>query len=364
MARTLTTASGSASRLGRTPAPTGPRVCLYSGAGKLMARSGVGSAMRHQSKMLGSLDSPIVKLWQRPDVVQLNTILPDTVLVAALARTLRIPVVMFAHSTREDFEQSWRGAQTLAPLFERWLGVVYRRGDVVVTPTPYSRGIIENYSIDAPIRVLTNGVDTSFFSGGTAARERFRARYGIPANRKVVLSVGHLMVRKGIVEFRDLARVMPEADFYWAGTAPNAAMTADVRDALADRPSNLHLLGHIEPEKVRDAYAGADLFCFMSHEETQGIVVLEALASGVPVLVRGIPAYDGWLHEGAVHRAGTTLEFERRARAILAGEAPDLTGPGQTLAAQHDLQAVSLDLAAIHDELLVRAGRRYRAIAA
>ncbi len=343
----------------------GLRVCLYSGAGRLMEKSGVGSAMRHQTKMLLALGSQIVKLWRRPDVVQLNTIFPDSVLVACLARALGIPVVVFAHSTREDFEQSWVGARSFAPLFEKWLGVVYRRGDVVVTPTPYSRGIIEKYGIEAPIRVLTNGVDTRFFSGGPAARSRFRMKYGIGADRKVVLSVGHLMVRKGIVEFLDLARRMPEADFYWAGTAPSEAMmTPDVRAALADLPGNVHLMGHVSPDEVRDAYAGADLFCFMSHEETQGIVVLEALSSGVPVLVRDIPVYDGWLHEAAVHRATSTAEFEVKARAILADDAPNLTHAGRLLAAQHDLRAVSYDLAAVHEELLARAGHRPLPIAA
>lgn len=334
---------------------TAPRVCLYSGAGKFMEKSGVGSAMRHQAAMLRTLGSQIVKLWKRPDIVQLNTIFPDSVLVGLLAKALGIPVVVFAHSTREDFEQSWVGAVTFAPLFEKWLGVVYRRGDVVVTPTPYSRSIIEHYNIQAPIRVLSNGVDTRFFSGGAEARARFRTRYSIPEGRKVVLSVGHLMVRKGIVEYIDLARAMPEADFYWAGTAPSEAMmTPEVRAALADLPANLHLMGHVAPDEVRDAYAGADLFCFMSHEETQGIVVLEALSSGVPVLVRDIPVYEGWLHEAAVHRASTTVEFEVAARAILSGEAADLTEAGRRLAAQHDLHVVSGDLAAVHHELLSR----------
>lgn len=334
----------------------GLRVCLYSGAGKVMDKSGVGSAMRHQAAMLGALGARLVQLWRRPHVVQLNTVLPDSVLVGCLARALRIPVVVFAHSTREDFEESWVGARALAPLFEKWLGVVYRRGDVVVTPTPYSRGIIEGYGIHAPIRVLTNGVDTGFFSGGAAARARFRARYGLADETPVVLSVGHLMVRKGIIEFLDLARTMPQCRFFWAGTAPSdALMTAEVRAALADLPPNVHLMGHVAADQVRDAYAGADLFCFMSHEETQGIVVLEALASGVPVLVRDIPVYDGWLDDAAVYRASTTPEFEAKARAILSGVAPRRTEAGRRLAEEHDLQRVSAGLAAVHREALDRA---------
>lgn len=320
-------------------------------------RSGIGSAMRHQRAMLRNAGSRAVEFWERPDIVQLNTVFPDSVIAGAVAKARGIPVVVFAHSTRQDFEGSWIGSRALAPLFEKWLRIVYRGGDVVVTPTPYSRSIIENYGIDAPIRVLTNGVDTEFFSGGPEARARFRTAHGISDDQRVVLSVGHLMTRKGIVEYVDLASSMPEVEFYWAGTVASAAMTPDVRAALDRAPANLHLLGHIPPAEVRDAYAGADLFCFMSHEETQGIVVLEALASGVPVLVRDIPVYADWLPEGVVtYKAATTSEFAHLAQAILDGVAPDLTEAGRSLAAEHDLTRVAEGLASVHDEVLERLG--------
>lgn len=330
--------------MSRRPAGSAPRVCLYEGAGRLARRSGIGSAMRHQAAMLRSAGAELVAPWGRPDVVQLNTVFPDSVLYGALARALGIPVVAFAHSTRQDFEGSWAGSGLVAPLFERWLRLVYAVGDVVVTPTPYSKRLIEGY-VRAPIHVLTNGVDTEFFSGGPAARARFRERHGVPETDPVVLSVGHLMPRKGVVEFVDLARAMPDVRFYWAGTVPRAAMDPRVRAALADPPPNLHLLGHLSPAHVRDAYAGADLFCFLSHEETQGIVVLEALASGVPVLVRDIDVYADWLLDGvAVRKAGTTAPFARVADEVLSGRAPDLTPAGRALAAEHDLRVVAARL--------------------
>lgn len=327
--------------MSRRPAGSAPRVCLYEGAGRLARRSGIGSAMRHQAAMLRSAGAELVAPWGRPDVVQLNTVFPDSVLYGALARALGIPVVAFAHSTRQDFEGSWAGSGLVAPLFERWLRLVYAVGDVVVTPTPYSKRLIEGY-VRAPIDVLTNGVDTEFFSGGPAARARFRERHGLSETDPVVLSVGHLMPRKGVVEFVDLARAMPDVGFYWAGTVPRAAMDPRVRAALTDPPPNLHLLGHLSPADVRDAYAGADLFCFLSHEETQGIVVLEALASGVPVLVRDIDVYADWLPDGvAVRKADTTAQFAQVADEVLSGRAPDLTPAGRALAAEHDLRAIA-----------------------
>ncbi len=337
---------------GPTPVGRAPRVCLYEGMGRIMANSGVGSAMRHQASMLRSVGSELVGFWDKPDIVQINTVFPDTVLVALMARLRGIPVVMYAHSTRQDFEESWRGSHRFAPWFERWLRVVYRCGDVVVTPTPYSKGIIEHYGLEAPIRVLTNGVDTEFFRGTPEARARFRKAHGLTDEQKVVLSVGHLMVRKGIVEFLELARSMPEAAFFWAGSAPTGMMTDEVREAIDAAPDNVHFLGQISRDQVRDAYAGSDLFCFMSHEETQGIVVLEALACGVPVLVRDIPVYDEWLPADTVHRASDARGFRVAAERILHGEAADRTTSGRALARDHDLRVVATQLTGLHRQML------------
>lgn len=325
------------------------RICLYRGAARLADGSGIGSAIRHQSAMLEHAAVTVVPPWGRPHIVQLNTVFPDSVLVGLLARLTGARVVAFAHSTREDFEDSWFGSTTVAPLVERWLALAYRVGHVVVTPTPYSAGIIGRYGLRRPVHVLTNGVDTTYFDGDPAAGRRFRRAHGLTDARPVVLGVGHLMVRKGICEYAQLAEQMPEADFLWAGSMPRAAMTPAVRAAIDGAPPNLRLLGRLPRDQVRAAYAAADLFCFPSHEETQGIVVLEALASGVPVLVRDIGAYAGWLADGVtVHTAASTPDFADRARAILRGDAPDLRAAGRALARTHDVRRVSADLAAIH----------------
>ena len=64
----------------------------------------------------------------------------------------------------------------------------------------------------------------------------------------------------------------------------------------------------------------------MSHEETEGIVVLEALACGIPTVVRDIPVYNGWLREGQnVYKASGTDEFQQKAEGLLTGTLPDLT---------------------------------------
>ncbi|MBO3130448.1 glycosyltransferase [Dermatophilus congolensis] len=315
------------------------RVHHYNGTGRLVTQSGLGAAMRHQRHMLHHPGIRLVRLNEHPDVLVLNTVFPDSVIVGRWARKQGIRVIQFAHSTQQDFENSWAGANHIAPLFGRWLGHVYAGGDAIITPTPYAKKLLTRYQLDAPIYPLTNGVDIDFFHGKPAAGKQFRERHNIAPHTPLVVAVGHLMVRKGFTDWIDLARRIPQAQFYWFGHTPRATMSKAVKRAIDTAPPNVHLPGYVPAAEVRDAYAAANLFCFASHEETEGIVVLEALASGTPTLVRDIPVYDSWLPENEiVHKARNLEEFEHKARAILAGEAPDLTQ-----AARHRMQEYSLD---------------------
>lgn len=80
---------------------------------------------------------------------------------------------------------------------------------------------------------------------------------------------------------------------------------------------------------MQAAYSGADLFLFPSYEETEGIVVLEALAMKIPLLLRDIPVYNGWLEkEKDVYIAKDLNDFEKTARNILEHKLPDLTEHG------------------------------------
>ncbi|MDO5696357.1 MAG: glycosyltransferase [Dermatophilus congolensis] len=326
------------------------KVCVYQGLSSLVRRSGVGQAMRHQEAMLDHLGAERAASFAEPfDVLHLNTVFPDSVAAGLLARARGARVVYFGHSTQQDFRDSWAGANAVAPIFGAWLKLAYSVGHVVVTPTPYSRKIIDTYGTKRPVHALSNGVDTDFFRPDPAARQRFRLRHDLAPQTPVVMSVGHLMPRKGVVDFVGLARRMPHVEFYWFGTAPRVTMPRAVREAIDTAPDNCHFAGFVPRDQIRDAYAGADLFAFLSHEETEGIVVLEAMASGVPVLLRDIPVYDDWLEDGVVvHKAHNLPEFELRARQVLTGELPDVTEAARTRMERNDLRTVARSLAGVY----------------
>lgn len=343
---------------GDTDAPERPlRVLIPRGLARLATQSGIGEAMRHQRRAVEALGHEVVASpWRAFDVVHLNTPFPDTPLLARWARLRGRHALVWAHSTEEDFRDSFTGANAIAPWFRRWIAAIYRTGDAVVTPTAYARSLIARpaYGLRRNIHVLSNGVDTTFFRRDPTARARLREALGLAPAAPVVVSVGLQMVRKGILDWVEVARRLPEVTFVWYGRTDPRMITRDVAAAVAGAPANCLFPGYVRPEVLRDAYAGADAFCFLTHEETEGIVLLEALACETPVVVRDIPIYRDWLPDGEVTHmvrgrgAAVVEDAVRVLTALLAGRLADLTEAGRRAAEQVDLARIAERLADIY----------------
>lgn len=326
---------------------------LYSGGSRIVEKSGVGRAIAHQRNMLHLAGLQVTsRLFSPCDVVQLNTIFPDSAAMAILARLMGKRVVYYGHSTMEDFRNSFKGSSLLAPLFKRWITFCYSLGDVVITPTPYSASILKSYGIRRPIYPVSNGIDTTFFSPSAQRRQSFRARWNITSEEKVVISVGHYIYRKGILDFIELARRMPQVRFFWFGHTNLNLIPTSIRDAIAHAPSNLTFPGFVDREGLREAYCAADVFAFLSHEETEGIVVLEALGCETPILLRDIPVYSNWLHHGQeVYKGKNIDQFQSLLTGMLSGTLPNLSAAGRKVAQARSFSAIGAKLRSIYDSL-------------
>lgn len=326
------------------------RVTLYAGGLSLVRKSGVGQAIMHQKAMLERAGVETTNKWAEPSaVVHINTVFPDSPVAAWLARKQHRKVVYYGHTTMEDFRNSFKCSNLFAPLFRRWIILCYELGDVIITPTPYSKKLLESYGMKNPIYSLSNGIDTDFFAPSKERRAAFRAKYQLLPDTKAVISVGHYIERKGLLDFVELARSMPDVRFFWFGYTNLNLVPKNIRTAIKNAPENLCFPGYVERDELRDAYCGCDLFAFLSKEETEGIVVLEALACGIPTLVRDIPVYEGWLADRKnVYKAKELTEFKEKAKGILTGTLPVLTESGLKVAQERSLEAVGKQLLSIY----------------
>ncbi len=329
------------------------KILIYAGALKKVEKSGVGQAIYHQRDALESVGIPVTfNKKEYFDAVHINTIFPDSFFMALKAKAKGKKVIYYAHSTKEDFKNSFWGSNMLAPFFKWWIKRCYNRGDVLITPTPYSKGLLEGYGLKKRIHPLSNGIDLKNYCRSQIGGCRFREKYGFSPEDKIIISVGHYMNRKGIVDFVELARRMPEYHFVWFGYTPPSACTPDVREATRTQLPNLHFLGRATQEELKEAYSGSDMFLFLTHEETEGIVLLEAMAMKLTVLVRDIPIYKDMLTSGYnVYKADNLDDFERRIRGIFSGVLPSTAEEGYNFVRERDIPVIGKRLKEIYKDL-------------
>ena len=324
------------------------KVLLHTGHYKLIEKSGVGRAIKHQMRALDLNGIPYTTDEKEDyDVIHINTIFPESYFLGKKAKQQGKKVVYHAHSTEEDFKNSFLFSNQLAPLFKKWISKCYSSADLIVTPTPYSKGLLDSYGLNKPVVSISNGIDLDFFErkdeeDGT----RFREEFGFSKEDRIIMSVGLYIERKGIIDFVKLARRMPQYKFIWFGYTNLNTVPREVRNAVETKLDNLVFAGYVASDVLKQAYSGSDLFLFPTYEETEGIVLLEALAMKLPVLVRDIPIFDQWLTDGINgYKAKGLEQFQNKIMAIMEKEVPLLIEQGYKVAQERDLKVIGKQLA-------------------
>ena len=141
------------------------KVLLYTESLKAISKSGLGKAIKHQMK---ALDSAKISYTNDPneqpyDVAHINFYLLKSYRLAKKLRKQDVPVVYHAHSTEEDFRNSFIGSNLVSPLFKKWLCKCYRLGDIIITPTEYSKKLLKSYHLNRKIYAISNGIELEFF---------------------------------------------------------------------------------------------------------------------------------------------------------------------------------------------------------
>jgi 1,2-diacylglycerol 3-alpha-glucosyltransferase len=228
-------------------------------------------------------------LAARVDLVHIHT--PFIAHYAALrfARAHGLPLVATYHTFFEDYLHHY------VPVLPRGIGRFLARHftrsqcaavNALISPSAPMRDALLAYGVTTPIEVLPTGLPLDSYVRGDGAR--FRKRFDLPADRPLLLYVGRVAHEKNI-EFlmRMFVRVRarrPDALFAVAGEGP-------AREHLARQSRSLgvadavRFIGYLDrATELPDCYAAGDAFVFASRTETQGLVLLEAMAQGTPVV--------------------------------------------------------------------------------
>ncbi len=332
------------------------KILLYTEGLKLLSKSGVGRAIHHQKAALQKSNiSYTTDIDDNYDLVHINTVGPYSSHLAKKARKQGKKVILHAHSTEEDFRDSFFFANSISPLFKKRLVYTYNLADHIVTPTPYSKALLESYSLKPPITDISNGIDLDRFSRDSEAGKNFRHTYGFQPDDTLILSVGLQIKRKGILDFIEIARKTPEFIFVWCGYTQPYLLTREVRTAMKNAPSNVRFLGYVT--NMPGAYSGCDCFFMPTYEETEGIVVLEAMAAQCPVVLRDIPVYNGWLTDKVhCYKERTQEGFIQALYTCTAEDTHSMTHAAYDIVEARSLENIGKKLSALYKTVIRKDG--------
>lgn len=330
------------------------KVLLYTEGEKIVGKSGLGKAIKHQQK---ALDLVGIEWTTDPkeyyDILHINTYFPVSYEFAKKAKKNGKKIVYHAHSTEEDYRDGFILAKQTSSMFKKWLIKCYSLGDIIVTPTLYSKKLLDSYNMHRKIYAISNGIEIDKFKNNPKLGKLFRETYGYTSEDKVIIGIGLYIERKGIVDFVELAKRMPEYKFIWFGYSSLSVATKPVKDAVNTELDNLIFAGYVESEMIIGAMSGCDLYLFPTLEETEGIPIIEACACKCKALIRDIPVFDGWLQDGKnVYKAKDVDEFELKIKQIINNELPDLTDEAYKVAYDRRLEVVGENLKKVYQEVL------------
>jgi 1,2-diacylglycerol-3-alpha-glucose alpha-1,2-glucosyltransferase len=155
--------------------------------------------------------------------------------------------------------------------------------------------------------------------------------------------------------FVQTAQRLSEYQFIWYGHRMNKLLMYDkeMDQAIKNSPPNLQFSGYVED--IQAAYSSGDLFFFPSHEENQGIVLLEAAVAKLPIITRDLPVYQNWLKDEIHCLKGKDLDdFVKLIRQGMedASLREKLTDNAYQMAQNHRLEKIGDELIRLYKEFI------------
>jgi glycosyltransferase involved in cell wall biosynthesis len=239
---------------------------------------------------------------------------------ARFARRVHIPHVFTYHTQLEEYAHYFPLESRLTRSAAAGLTRSHcNSAALVIVPTGAMERHLRDLGVRSRIEVVPSGIDVATFGGGRR-REDLRRRLGVGPRGTMIVAVGRLGREKNLeLAIEAFARLdRPEAHLVLIGDGPHrdALERAAQRAGVAARTT---FGGEYSRDALPDVYASADALAFTSRSETQGLVLAEALAAGLPVVALDTPQTRDVLGGAGTIVTGEPEAFAAALRATLAG---------------------------------------------
>lgn len=259
---------------------------------------GVGSAYLEQVGLLreGASDvfDIVINDKNDADIVHVHSINPN--FYFKMKNTKGVSVC-YVHFLPHTLDGSIKLPKPIFNIFKKYVIKFYNNADHLVVVNPIFIKDLEKYNIKREkITYIPNYVSKdNFYKKSKKEKDTIRSELGISKNSFVVLGVGQIQTRKGVLDFVSVAKSLPDITFVWCGGFSFGKITDgydELKQVYENPPSNLKFLGIVPRDKMNDMFNMADLLFMPSYNELFPMAILEAVNIGIPLLLRDLDLYE------------------------------------------------------------------------
>ncbi|MFC2065142.1 glycosyltransferase family 4 protein [Chloroflexota bacterium] len=252
---------------------------------------------------------PLIKLVRRekPDIIHAH-LLKSMLLSPLVARLTGTASIITDDTGINQQTLAFYFPDTIVRLFLTWaLHLVVILSDKIVVLTNSNKNdYLQEFNIpESKVEILPNSIDSDP-PPGMVEKVDLRRELELSSEAKVILMVGRLASEKDWPTFLEVAEKFPDAERYAFIVVGSGYLKASLQEtALKKGLTNLHFLG--ERKDVPVLLSQADAFLLTSRQEAFGIVILEAMAAGCPVIASRTPGANSIIEHG---HNGLLVEME------------------------------------------------------
>ncbi len=264
---------------------------------------GVGSAYLEQVSLirdeLNDYFDVVVNDSKAADIIHCHTILPEYLIKMKRNKGVNVAYVHFLPDTLDG---SIRLPKSAFGIFKKYVTYFYNTADHLVVVNPIFIDDLERFGIDRnKISYIPNYVSKeAFYCQDSETIHNTKAKYHINQDDFTVLGVGQVQTRKGVKDFVEVAKMLPEITFVWAGGFSFGKMTDgydELKEIYENPPANVKFIGIVKREQMNDIYNMADVLFMPSYNELFPMAILEAINSQKPLLLRDLELYKDILFQ-------------------------------------------------------------------
>ncbi len=215
-----------------------------------------------------------------------------------IAQRQNIPLVYTHHTHYPEYVKFYLKEKLLLPYLAQALSSWYSNmADAVISPSHKMKRLLEDYGVKRPIYVLPNGVDLDLFKKSEEEKIRLKKKYGIASETKILLFVGRMTKEKNLEfllkAFKEiLKKTKTPTLLFMVGPGPYLDNLRQLGDELGISQF-INFTSSVVSSKIPEYYKMSDIFLFSSLTDNQPLVILEAIASSLPVVALKDDALEG-----------------------------------------------------------------------